>query len=275
LPFVNSNKMIKRNIFFSLFFSATVLAFPISLFGFPEKDFYLLTNIKMVIFIAIIMLMVRAAGVGVSFFKFAKYKFDRRVLPACLLIVAYLAIQLNPREFIFNHQFAVVLLLFSAGLLGALAEELVFRVFISTNLYRAGFSPRRVIVVSSIFFSVIHTLNIFKFEYDLFSILNQLVFAFFVGLLLGSLYFITRSLLFVWIFHFLINIPGLLARLSPSENFGNEKELSLADNIVSSVIFLLLMSPLFIVSMYYLRKIGNNGRVSNENSSVDNVLLNT
>lgn len=267
--------MARRNIFFVLFFSATILAFPLAGFGFSEQDLYVLTNIKMIIFIAIMVWMILKSGTNISFFRFERYRLDKRIVPALLLLAIYLTIQLlRKKEFSVTDP-VIILFLFSAGLLGALCEELAFRLFIPANLVRLGFSFKKTIVISSALFSVIHTVNFFKPEYDGFAIFNQLIFAFFIGLFLGSLFFLTRSLLFVWLYHFLVNIPGLISRLSVSVDFGEEKNLTFADNLVGSLVFLLLMSPLFIVSLYYLRKIGNHGRVNSENGGVNNYLFNT
>lgn len=79
------------------------------------------------------------------------------------------------------------------GLVGPVAEEIVFRGAIENHLLKKWKNPKRAILVSALIFGLIH--------------INpaQMVFAFLIGLLLGWLYYRSGSLLLVMLIHVLNN----------------------------------------------------------------------
>jgi membrane protease YdiL (CAAX protease family) len=151
-------------------------------------------------------------------------------------------------------------------LAGTFAEELAFRFFIPANLWRLGYSVGRICVTGSILFSLMHLLNLVKGEYDFFGVLNQLVFAFFMGILLFSIYYLTGSLVIAWIYHFLANLPGRLSALQQTETIAGDQ--GGGNGLLASLVMLLFLSPLIIISLYYLRKIRKDDRVNHKGGNM-------
>lgn len=231
------------------------------------------SHLKRIIIIGILFAMILIGRMRFRLFNFSAFRFGRELLPAIVLIGVYLLLKIDRKDL--SHDFTLVAPVLGAALVATFMEELAFRFVIPWNLSKLGVSIGRICIISSLLFSLMHFMNLRSQHYDVFSVINQLVFAFFMGMLLFSLYYLTRSFLFVWLFHFLTNLPSKLGSLTPIVEEEVVASTTIMGEIISSFLYILLMSPLIIVSIYYLRKIRKNDRVDLESGRVGNNLFDT
>jgi membrane protease YdiL (CAAX protease family) len=124
--------------------------------------------------------------------------------------------------------------LFIVALVPAVSEELFFRASLQNILERWTRSPWVAIIISSIVFALLH-LTIFKF-------LGILT----LGVALGTLFYITRNILYNIFFHFVNNSISLLVAYYASRNetarklSGDEVTVSITVAAVSLIVTLLL-----------------------------------
>lgn len=221
------------------------------------------------LFILVLLMLIRVNRFRLRLFSFREFSFGRALLPAIGLLLFYLLVRIDAQDIrslvIMEGALPMVLLVMMAG---TFAEELAFRFFIPANLSRMGFSMVGICIISSILFSLMHLLNLYSGEYDFSGVLNQVVFAFFMGILLFSIYYLGRSLLLSWIYHFMVNLPGRLSALQAREAIGGQEPPSVGDGLLESLVMLLLFSPLIIISLYYLRKIRKDDRVNHTSGNL-------
>ncbi len=99
-------------------------------------------------------------------------------------------------------------------------EEFAFRGVMIPMLLKK-YSKMTAIVTSSILFGAAHAYNIFYTALiggDLITVLFQVIYAFFLGLLMGYIFIKTKSLIPTIILHYLINTIGLIIILTQAEN---------------------------------------------------------
>lgn len=131
-------------------------------------------------------------------------------IPAAALAAFALSWLTTPR----NHAPGAgeVLYFLAACLLTGLFEELLCRGLIQNLLEEAfvrnGKSPLAAIVVSSAIFSLMHFANLLDKPYLLLGTVAQVVYTFALGLMLGVVYYKTRSLLAVVLLHGGFNFIG-------------------------------------------------------------------
>jgi|GEM_PF-5966166 len=257
------------NIFICLVFAITILGFPLRFFDLSEEHLYLLTISKLGLFILIMLVLLRIGERKIDLLRLPVKGSRRSLVPAILILLLYLIWRTNADQFIYWHNGYLLLLLLFVVVLSAFAEELAFRVYLPMNMIDMGYSRVKAVIISSVWFGGIHGINIFQGGNDVAGVFNQVVFAFFIGILLTSIYFLSKSLLFVWVFHFGVNVPAALNRWKEQGTSveAAQSGLSIGEQVLESLIFLLMMSPLFILSMFYLRKIWKNGRANNESGS--------
>ena len=124
--------------------------------------------------------------------------------------------------------------LFIVALVPAVSEELFFRASLQNIMERWTRSPWIAIIISSLVFAFLH-LTIFKF-------LGILT----LGVVLGTLFYITRNILYNIFFHFVNNSISLLVAYYASRNetarklSGDEVKVSVTVAVVSLVVTLLL-----------------------------------
>ena len=265
--------MPRFNIIICLVLVATVLAFPVKIFELSSLLLYLLGLAKGIIFIGIIYALSRKDNLKVNLFQLGYHSFNKRTIPAIGVLIIYLGISFGKHTLvpIQNESFLLLLLLLLTTFVGAFAEEFAFRLYIQANLIRLRLPIYKVILTSSGLFAIIHSVNFFKFENDIYSIVNQVIFAFFMGVLLASLFFITKSLMFTALYHFFINLPAALNKLRVEDLSGIQTSTgqSIVENITGSLMFILVISPLIIISLFYLGKIRKDAE-SNKGSTINN-----
>ncbi len=133
------------------------------------------------------------------------------------------------------------------------AEEIIFRGVLQTWYIKEGIPPRRAVLYASLFFSLVHVVNFFVHG-DWVSLVCQVIFAFFMGLLLGSVNVITGNILLSCILHAIINVPAALQQLERQKELVSEQTdlpTPVGEGLVSVFFFSLIYSPLIILALYY------------------------
>jgi membrane protease YdiL (CAAX protease family) len=135
------------------------------------------------------------------------------------------------------------------------AEEIIFRGVLQTWYIKEGLNHRQSVFFASLFFSLVHVVNFFTHG-DWVSLICQVIFAFFMGLLLGAVNLITRNILVCCILHAIVNIPAALQQLERQKELVSEQTdmpVPLGEGLVSVLFFCLIYSPLIILALYYYR----------------------
>lgn len=152
-----------------------------------------------------------------------------------------------------NEHAGMLLFVLLVVLVKTAAEEIIFRGVLQTGYIKDGMSPRRAVLLASLFFSLIHVVNFFVHG-DWVSLICQVIFAFFMGLLLGAVNVITRNILVCCLLHAVINIPSALQQLERQQEQVSEQTdipTPLGEGLVSILFFCLVYSPLIILALYY------------------------
>lgn len=123
-------------------------------------------------------------------------------------------------------------------LIGPIIEEIIFRGIILRGLL-VKIPHKKAILASTIFFAIIHGNP------------NQIFSAFFMGLILGHLYYITKSILAVILLHIVINITITFFTLC-NFKFGDSFYFNIYGSY--STIILIVSFTVFIASFFFLRK---------------------
>lgn len=123
-------------------------------------------------------------------------------------------------------------------LVAPFTEELLFRGAIERHFLMQGKRPAFAIVVSSLFFAVLHGNP------------AQMPFAFLIGLLLGWLYYRTGSIVPGVCCHIVNNGLAVISM----QLFPNKNMTEMTENATSSVLLLLLSVGIFIVSFFLANK---------------------
>jgi membrane protease YdiL (CAAX protease family) len=250
-----------------------VLAFPVWIFDLSSHLLYLLGLSKGIIFIGILYTISPKEILKINLFRLGSLSFNKTTFPAIGILIIYLVINFKKDTLgaIQGGNSVLLLLLLITTFVAAFAEEFAFRLYIQANLIRLRLPIYKVILISSGLFAITHSLNFFRYEKDIFSIINQVIFAFFMGILLASLFFITKSLMFSALYHFFFNLPAALNKLRVedlSDPLTSARQ-SFVDNIIGSLLFILFISPLIIISLFYLGKIRKDEQ-SNKGSTINN-----
>lgn len=144
----------------------------------------------------------------------------------------------------------------------AIFEELLFRVWLFESIYEAykeKYSLFKIILLSSLLFGISHFVNFFNADYDRLSVINQMIFAFGVGLLLQSIYIRLRSVIPSILIHTIINYFGMykVKLLPPEKNNGVEiLNNNVWDDFKATFIFIVILTLGIILPFCYflLRK---------------------
>ena len=125
-----------------------------------------------------------------------------------------------------------------------LVEEIVFRGVIQGYLVKnkADWSYHRVVIYTALLFSLGHLINLRNDH--IYSVLNQLVYAFYMGLLFSALQLRVNNVWLLGIAHGLINF--LFKGCGTSEELYLEETPVFLDYLESIGMFILLFSPIFL-----------------------------
>lgn len=127
-------------------------------------------------------------------------------------------------------------------------EELLFRVFVFSGFFYKGYKSKvlkqryiKSILWTSILFALAHFSNIFSKEYEVYGVITQMFFAFFLGVLLQGLFIRSKSIFLVGTLHGLINFFG-----SYSARFGLPKD-AVEGTLIEFLLNLAILSAILAV----------------------------
>lgn len=251
-----------KKIIICLLLVAVISALPLRLLNLSSFDFNILTLSKGIFVICILYLLIVQDDLLVKLFSINSTSFEKRAIPALIFLILYVSLNYKKILLISPYSSTVLVIVLTAFVF-AFAEEIIFRGYVYGHLIKIVPYKYQAILISSALFALMHCLNIYKAD-DIFSLINQIIFAFFMGILLGSLFFITNSILFTAMYHFFINLPGALNKLQYN-NITHKEALSqsLIDSITGNLLFTLVISPIIIISLYYLIQIKKNELLNN------------
>ncbi len=131
------------------------------------------------------------------------------------------------------------------GIIGPIAEELIFREGAEGAMLRAGIRPWKAIVFSAFLFGIIH--------------LNpaQIFFAFIAGLMLGFIYHCTRNIVLVSIIHIANNsfsVEEMLRLGEDAEDFSYAEWMGLSGTALWTLIAVLYVIGIVLLYHYWRRK---------------------
>lgn len=245
----------------AILFTMVVLAFPVRLLTESPVIEAILKVAKAIVFISVFFLLMKRE----NFLR--KQTLLRKIpgnlfitlLPVVVVIALYILYFFNKNIKDYEGTPLLLVLGLFGTFLAASGEEIVFRGYIFNLLKKNKFSFLKSLLLSSVFFSLIHIVNSFRLD-DAWAIFNQLCFAFALGLLLGSVYALTNNLLIVCIFHFLINIPTSITKISETPEYDTAlPNATLAENLLSTLFFIGLMLPVLLLSYYYIQRVNKKG----------------
>jgi membrane protease YdiL (CAAX protease family) len=199
-----------------------------------------------------------------TFFLIKKYNYsiiNKNKIPITIIsiILIYLSLDTLQSEIKTTINFNTNLLFLMYCLAVAFFEELFFRVFIFNYLKEIGYKYFKLIIISSLIFGFAHFINFFNDDYQKYSVINQIVFAFGIGVLLQSIYVKFRSITICIMIHALINYYGsyksrLVNYNNSIESINLESVYSFNDFISTFLSLILILFIIVLPISYLLRK---------------------
>ncbi|GMN07388.1 hypothetical protein MTsPCn5_27770 [Croceitalea sp. MTPC5] len=224
---------------------------------------YLILGAKMLLIFSIGLILVlklsekALSGISLNY----KWSFKYLNLIPCYLfllgIVTFMGKDLSSIN-IFN-----VLLLLAACLLVGFAEEFVFRGYLQAVFLKKYIAHKNGIFLGilfpAMFFGASHLLN-FTVNDNVPQVIGQSIYAIFIGFFFGVVLLKTNKLIPLAITHGLINFFFLFGSLPNLNGHSDshtapELEIALTEQILSSVIPLLIFLPLFLIGLVLIRNI--------------------
>ncbi len=239
-----------KKIIIGVLITLTLYAFPVRLLDLSDiQEINVKILIRTIYCSIIFLLLIRDNLAGKARLLQATPKpFLFKLVPALLILTAYILLNVKKFGYDFHGQTVILSLTLMATFLGAFAEELFFRGYIFGLLRQNGYSTYKAVMVSSLLFAGLHIANIFRFE-DAWSVLNQVAFAFLIGIILCAIFALTKNILAASLFHFMMNVPAA------DETNRTAVVTSFFESFISMLLFFVLLSPVIMVSVYYMKLI--------------------
>ena len=180
------------------------------------------------------------------------------------ILIIFLGIY-NVSKFQFGETSHLTIYIFLlASLLTGLSEEFVFRGIIQSIILKNTSHKKNYITITilsaSCLFSITHLINLVKGFSNIESGFNQLIFAFFMGIYLGSLLLITKQLFIVGVLHGLINfIFGFKEILTKSQAVDNNYSNDISQVILNVIVTTIILSPILVIGLYQTFKVNKEG----------------
>lgn len=154
----------------------------------------------------------------------------------------------------------VILITIVTAILYALSEELIFRGLIQGYLIKySGKKIHHCILITTAFFSLGHFFNLTNHHFA--GVLNQVIYAFFMGLLFSAIQLHVNNTWLLGIAHGLINF--LFTGCSSHELLGETEEIpGFRDYLESIASLIILFSPILLIYWGLMR--GYNKKIRNE-----------
>lgn len=164
-------------------------------------------------------------------------------------IFCALSISQLGKEELANFQLDICIYLLCTCVMTGIFEEVVFRGLIQNMICEIGKNKEKqeemCVFIASIIFGITHILNLIEQPQFILGTFTQIIYTFCLGMLLGAIYFKTRSLVFVIILHGLFNFLG---QFSVVFVVAQQGKVVLEDiNIISMLIQLVVMFPCVII----------------------------
>lgn len=147
---------------------------------------------------------------------------------------------------------ANVMFFFIETILAAVFEELLFRGMIQNRILEAcsqkQLSLWKGIVIASAIFALMHALNLIGMPYFIMGTVSQIIYTFLLGLLLGTVYFLSANIWIPVFMHTVFNLLGSYSILFVGENVQLNSDMP----FTSAMLPVILMTPCGIMarSMY-------------------------
>lgn len=184
----------------------------------------------------------------------SRFIFSKYLIPNALFISVYLFFFLN-KEMLILPTKIITLTALSTFILAS-AEEVMFRYYYFNFFMKQGISLKITGIYTSILFALAHISNIDALDISVLNVINQIIFAFFTGLLLFSLLILTRNYFSIFLFHFLINLPTQLDKAISHSKVIQEVTSSADTSILLKVLGIhILFLPLYIISLFLFKRI--------------------
>lgn len=185
---------------------------------------------------------------------FSKIKGSIYVLIAggifCTLSVAQLG-----KEELANFQLDICIYLLCTCVMTGIFEEVIFRGLIQNMLCEMGRNKEKqeslCIFIAAIIFGMTHILNLIEKPYFVLGTFTQIIYTFCLGVLLGAIYWKTRSLLFVIVLHSFFNFLGQFPIVFEVVQQGQAVQEDI--NILSMLIQLVVMFPCVLIGKKMLK----------------------
>lgn len=248
----------RLRIIVSILITLVIYAFPLSRFGLGAPTFYLLKILKCIVAIILMLIVIRKefSQINILFKSHSKRVMD--YFPILMILLIYTLLNFSKFKGIPVGS-GLIISMVIATFFAAFSEELIFRGYFQNVLLKQNIPIIKSILLSSLVFSLTHIINISSFGGDLWAVLNQITFAFFWGLLMGSLYVLHKNILFITICHFIFNLPSAFRYLKEysieSISLMDNQQSSFFDNITSSLVWVALCSPILFLALFYMKSI--------------------
>lgn len=181
-----------------------------------------------------------------SFLKSAWYLY--------LAIIILGAVSLSGIDFKNAPSAANVVFFFIETISGAVFEELLFRGMIQNKIIETcrwkQLSLWRGIMTASAIFALMHILNLIGMPYFILGTFSQVIYTFFLGLLLGTVYFLSENIWIPVIMHIVFNLLGSYSVLFAGEGAQEYSDMP----FVSAVLAVILMVPCGIIARRMYKK---------------------
>lgn len=141
---------------------------------------------------------------------------------------------------------------FSVGLM----EEVLCR-WIIFGLVVVAYPKRSVfwqIVITSAIFALLHLGNFITGYLDLFSVLNQIIYAFLLGLLFQGLFIRFRNIILVAVFHGLVNFHGMYNSIFKLEDNSIVEGNPVTDMVQTQIFFGIICLILLLILRFTMKK---------------------
>ncbi len=159
----------------------------------------------------------------------------------------------------------LVSLIFLAITIG-LAEEFLFRGWLQNEIVDSYKDNRRQIImsiiISGVLFGLVHLINAFSGQ-DIFTTIMQVIQTSAIGILLGSIYYISKNIWSVVALHSIYDFVILLGEVNSYKDCVNNPNISVAMNIFT-IIITICYSVIYLIGAYFILQKSNVYKITKE-----------
>lgn len=226
---------------------------------FESDDIFIL---KILSYIPIMIFTIFQIWKNKEIFNF-EFLFKNNLVSAMLIfIIVYFSLYnkislINDKSF--NISYLLFISFFIQCIITGIFEEIFCRVliygYVSKHFEKTKYSMLKSILFTSTIFSLMHLTGLFNKDLDLISVINQVLFAFIMGIFLNSVFIISKNLLLVIIMHGMFNFNGMFKSKVLQRNITiNDVNQSNMDDFIQSfftfaLFGILIALPILIVAL--------------------------